>query len=302
MRIAFLIVAHRDPEFIIRVCKKLIQDKNFEVFLHYDLKSNIDTIWEEFKNEPGVTIAREREKVYWSGFSSIKAILKIMQLAFDKGGFDRYVMLQGADYPLYSNSEITDFFMKNRQVEFIRACNMSNSTDSYFYKKNRCHWFCDRPNFLKKKIHYLNYKFTPKLRKPSINENERKYDVHFGSAQWAITKECVAFILDFVAYHPKFMRYMKTVFAPDEIFFHSIVHNSKFKHATITGDTEPCKRLLVNWRNLNYFEYPNERVIKVFDETDYQKLIDSNCMFFRKAQSVKSKVLLDKIDKMHTMS
>jgi hypothetical protein len=52
---------------------------------------------------------------------------------------------------------------------------------------------------------------------------------------WSLTAECVRYILTFVDEHPAYVRCHRHVFAPDEIFFHTLVKHSPFAGA-ITHD------------------------------------------------------------------
>jgi hypothetical protein len=58
---------------------------------------------------------------------------------------------------------------------------------------------------------------------------------------------------------------------------------------------EPVQRWLVNWRNLHYYEYPNDGVT-VFTEADYDKIMAEDVLFVRKVRAGVSDVLMDKID------
>ena len=300
MKIAFLIVGHRDPSLIERVSKKLTASKNFEVFIHYDKKFDLGPLETALRDIPGIHICYNRHNVHWGGFSSVLAILKLLKSAYYKSGFERFVLFQGADYPLVSNEKIHDFFKENKTIEFIRASNISSSDQPIYYMKNRCYWFYDHPNTFKKIINNLNFLFPLKLRNAIIQENKEKYDVYFGTAQWAITEKCAGYILDFVDNHPKFMTYMKRVFSPDEIFFHTIVYNSFFRERTVLGKAELCKRSIEEIRNLHYFEYPASK-IRVFEEQHLELLLNQNCLFFRKVDSKRSAALLNKIDEIHQL-
>ena len=70
--------------------------------------------------------------------------------------------------------------------------------------------------------------------------------------------------------------------------------NSKFKTKCVKYD-EPQKRWLVNWRNIHYFEFPNEGVV-TFTEKDYDKIMNLDEIFIRKVRSKISDKLLDLID------
>ncbi len=272
--------------------------QDFEVFIHYDGKFDLDPLERLVEDFSSINLIQDRYKVYWGGFSSVKAILKLLRAAFEKSNFERFVLFQGADYPIASNSEIRNFFSTNQMTEFIRASNISVSKKPIYFMKNRCFWFYDRPNILKKVINNLNFWFPLKLRRAFIFDNQEKFSVYFGTAQWAITRDCANYVLNFVDNHPKFTSYMKSVFCPDEMFFHTIIYNSDFRNRTLYGDSEPCVRSIEDIRNLHYFEYPSSR-IKVFEESHLDMLLKQECLFFRKADSTKSAVLLDKIDEIH---
>src|SRR5262249_9237949 len=49
-----------------------------------------------------------------------------------------------------------------------------------------------------------------------------------GSQFWALTSDCARHCLEFARSRPDMVRFFRTVFAPDEIFFHSVVQNSRF--------------------------------------------------------------------------
>jgi len=117
--------------------------------------------------------------------------------------------------------------------------------------------------------------------------------LYYGAAQWAITRELAQYIVEFYDSHPEFNRYMSHVQFPDEVYFHTIVHNSQYKYRCIKYD-EPVKRWLVNWRNLHYYEYPY--MITVLTEMDYNKIMDDGALFIRKVRSGVSDRLLDMLD------
>ena len=126
-----------------------------------------------------------------------------------------------------------------------------------------------------------------------IREKGQSLEMYYGTAQWAITRDCAKYIVDFERTHPKFNKIMRHVQFPDEEYFHTIVHNSEFKYRCIKYD-EPEQRWLVNWRNIHYFEYPKE--ITVFDEKDYEKLMAREELFIRKVRKGISDKLMDMID------
>ena len=78
------------------------------------------------------------------------------------------------------------------------------------------------------------------------------------------------------------------------MYFPTVIMNSEWADKTINHRPEPEKKGLVNWRNLHYFEYPQE--IRVFVEDDFDKIKKLNELYIRKVNTEQSTGLLDKID------
>lgn len=296
MKIAFLVLCHIDEEHIKRLANKLTEFKFFDVFIHVDLKSDIERFKKLLENNYSVYFVKDRYDVSWGGYSAINATMSLIETAYNNYDYDRYVLLQGLDYPLKSNDELYKFFCENSKVQYIRGCNISASKDKYFYSKCRYYLFYDNRNILKKILNKMSFLFNLKFKSGYIYD-EAKYDVYWGSAQWALTGECIKYILEFHKSHKKFNDYFKYVFAADELFFTTIVFNSKYSKFTSSKGPEQENRGLENWRNLHYFEYGS--CIRVFTKEDFDMLIETGCLFFRKATTAISSPLLDMIDTKH---
>lgn len=296
MKIAFLILCHTDEEHIARLVNKITENENFYAFIHVDKKSDIKKFKKKLDESESVVFLRNRYSISWGGYSAIEATMELIKYANKYKNFDRYVLLQGLDYPIKSNEYIYKYFKENANVEFIRGCNITESKDKYFYSRCRYYLFYENINRFKKIFNKLNYLLDLKLKSGYIYD-DKKYTVYWGSAQWALTKECIEYIIKFYDKNKKFNEYFKYTFPVDELYFTSIVFNSHFNKMTIKHGDEKEKRGLVNWRNIHYFEYPKE--IKVFSEKDYEKLINCKELFCRKVNTSISKALLDKIDILH---
>jgi hypothetical protein len=219
-----------------------------------------------------------------------------MNASYNFCHFDRYVLLQGLDYPLASNEKIDSFFSEFSKNEFIRACNVSISKKEYFYSKSRYFLFFDRPNLVKKIANKLTRVFKLKLKKGFFSHDQKKYQIYWGSAQWALTNDCIKYILSF-EHLVQVNKYFYHIFPADELYFHTLIFNSCFRDKTTFKGPELEKVGLTNWRNLHYFEYGKN--IKIFNEVDYEFPLSRNELFVRKVSSISSKKLLDKIDMSH---
>lgn len=116
-------------------------------------------------------------------------------------------------------------------------------------------------------------------------------DIFQGSSWWCVTWNCLNEIRNGFEDN-KISSFFKTCFAPDEMMIQTIVFNSSFaKHAIIFEGEYPG---LPKLTPLHYIEYGEE--IKTYQEADFEKLIKSGKMFFRKARTGISDSLLDRID------
>lgn len=303
MNIAFLNLCHCDPNMVARVAKKLTAKENFYMFIHVDQKSDQSEFETKLESCERVFFTKKRYDVSWGSFSAIRATLELMKEAVSSNvSFDRYVLLQNLDYPLKSNTQIEAFFTEYSDKEFIRACKIGQSKDRHFQGKYKLYhdyedkFYRSDKSVPKKLIHGVKkiVRSIPRLAFDGvIKEDGKEYPLYYGAAQWALTDECVRYILDFADSHPGFNAEMEHIQFPDEEYFHTIVHNSDFKYRCIKYD-EPEKRWLVNWRNIHYFEYPAE--ITVFETKDFDKLIQKEELFCRKVRTGVSDELMDLID------
>ena len=232
------------------------------------------------------------------GWNSVAAEILLLKQAIHKGSYDRFVFLQGADYPIKSGKEIRAFFEAHKDVEFIRGCCCTTSDD--YYLRCRCWsiWFYNNYShftLLKKIWNRLTKQFKIELRNGFAYGDNLKHPVYWGSAQWAITKGLAVYFIEFFDNHPNYNKWYYNAFPADEIYFTTIAFNSPFRNNTTAGGPEPELRGLANWRNLHYFEYLPGR-IKVFEESDITLIRQLEELYIRKVTTEQSSKLLDLID------
>jgi len=303
MKIAFLNLCHCDPDVVARVANKLTQNQSFDMYIHVDKKADISPFQARLAQNNQVYFIEDREKVYWGGYNAVEATLELLGTALQsEKKYDYFVLLQNLDYPVRSNAYIEDFFNNHKGTEFIRGCKIANTKDWHYSSKYKIYNKRDDDFYITNKSKLRKYMRYVKLALMSIKtigfngvikENGKTYNIHYGAAQWAITRECAQYIVEFEKTHPKFNDIMRHIQFPDEEYFHTIVHNSKFKYNCVKYD-EPEKRWLVNWRNLHYFEINN--VVSVFESSDFEKILNEEVLFVRKVKSSVSEELMNMID------
>lgn len=302
IKIAYLILCHKDPKFVQRTALKLTAGTENHVFIHVDKKTPLEPFSAPLMDAEKIHFLSNRLPVYWAGYNSIQATVALLRAASDILQFDRYVLLQGADYPIRSNKEIEHFFAIHPDTEFIKAVSetkASNNSDKYKYVLKH---YMDAPGFWAHIVNALTRrisKYWPfSLPAPRIRIDGKKCEIYRGWAQIALTDQAVRYILDFYGTHPKYNSFFKKVFAADESYFHTIIYNSPFRAKTLDGHPLPeSSRTIHGMLNLTYFEYPY--FVRIYTKKEEFKLLyDSGFLYFRKAGS-ESKELLDYIDNFH---
>lgn len=306
MRIAYLIICHIDPKHIRRLAIKITQGTENEAFIHVDKKSDFGAFARELADIPQVHLLNDRVDVYWGGYASIEATILLFRAGLAaEPGFDRFVILQGLDYPIKSNQEIQKFFESNPEKEFMLGQNISQSKNPKDIHKYRLYWNLDRQGFLAFLIKGINSVLflstgliPPFKRNYAVDHLGNKMEIHQGCAEFSVTRALAEYIVRFHDENPEYNRYFHSVYAADESYFHTIVYCSPFVRNTPNG--KPISSLyLGSFKNLTYYEYPT--VAKLFTEKqDWPTLRDSGFLYFRKASS-ESAELLDYIDSIHAM-
>ncbi len=116
---------------------------------------------------------------------------------------------------------------------------------------------------------------------------------------WSLTAACVHFVRDFVDANPGYLEIHKRVYAPDEVFFHSLVKQSPFGTAItqdFSGGNHPDHlhhaNHFIDWAGIG----AGSRESLVLDERDLAALMTSTALFARKFDAERSGSLLDLVD------
>lgn len=296
-KVAYLILANSDPMHL----NKLVNSINYkcDIYIHVDVKSNIEIFKKEISNLENIYFIENRRKVNWAGFNMINATKELIKDALKK--YDDYthlVLLSGMDYPIKSKQYIYDFFMDNKEVEFIRAFSITSEGKYLDIKKIKNYWFMDiyLSNFriinkaIQKLLHY-SFRFKRK-NSQFIDKNNTVNEVCYGSQWWAITPKCAKYIIEYIESNDEIDRYFKYSFAPDEMYFHTIIFNSKFRYRTINKKIENNYGYWC-WSNIHHID---PSLDKYFNELDIFDLNNSDKLFVRKVNTNNSSLLLEYLD------
>ena len=106
---------------------------------------------------------------------------------------------------------------------------------------------------------------------------------------YRLTKECAKYIKMELDTNEEFVRYFKYSYAPDELVIPTLVMNSQFRKKAFLTKSSSFEELAT----LHFVEY--NKSIGIYDKRDYNRLMQSGKLFFRKAVSGKSEELISMV-------
>ena len=228
MKLVYLILAHDDPVHLRRLIGAVGED-GAAIYVHIDRKADIG-LFTSLIDESRATFIPDRVDACWGGFSLVQATLNLLQAAHaSRPAPDRYLLLSGADYPIRSNAVLRGHLGSDR--EHIALIPMPTPDGRKpLSRLERLHFEGSRGRYMPKRV-LLNQ--TNLLLEKYYKRNYRRAlgDItpYAGSQWWALSRDAVAYILDFVQANPRFVRFYRHSLIPDEMFFHTILGNSPFR-------------------------------------------------------------------------
>ena len=280
MKVAYLIMGHRDPDQIVRLIDALRGSGAFFV-IHIDKRAP-DGVFAPLKEyaaaHPEIFLTR-RIRCYWGGFGIAQAMIECVQAAARSGRpFDYAILLSAQDYPIKSALQIEEFLTRNRGSEFIESFplaqpNRWTNHSGAFQAMNRVRYWTF---FIRSRTFHL-----PVARKFPFG-----WKPYGGSQWWGLSRECILYLDQFLRQNRRFVRYFKHVLIPDESLFQSILSNSTFADRIVNDDLR-----YIDW------ERPNPKYPRTLEPDDFDRLQASHKLFARKFDPNRSKELLARVNK-----
>lgn len=222
MKIAYLVLAHKDPSHLERLINSLLTPQS-AFYIHLDNKSDIS----EFLYLEGeqVHYTKERLSVYYD-FSLVEATLILMRTALiDECNFDYFVRLHGVDYPVQPASYIENFFEHNDGSEFIEM--MPTKSGDKEFPVNRLVKY--KLPVGASAIEKLSLKFSSLFgfKRDRIREFSKfQLTPYWGSGLWGLSRNACEYIVNYAQKHQKLLRYFRFTHIPIEMIFQTILGNS----------------------------------------------------------------------------
>jgi len=229
----------------------------------------------------------------WGTFKIVSATLDSMK-RFARFDYDYFINLSGHCYPLKSTSEIKQFLRDKNSayvewfklpIAFMGPTGGLHRIKFSYYKHPVFEFRARALNWLSGYEKFENRRF---LRLPKF-QTHLPYELspYIGSQWFCITKKHVNYILEYVRNKPKLIGFFKRSFAPDELFFQTVLLNSTLRETVVKN-------------NLRYIYWGKKRgpfspLVLTMEDAD--ELLNSPALFARKFDIEEDERILDLIDR-----
>jgi len=221
-RIAFLLLAHRDPVRLVAKANSLTAHGDY-VVIHFDRRAK-PADWNALRNgladNDRVRFAK-RCRCGWGMYSLVQASLNLIERARQSfADITHYYLLSGDCYPTKSRGYLDRFLTDDRDHievnDFFESgwIKTGLKEDRLVYR----HWFNERER------HWLFYKSLNLQRRFRMTrEIPEELTMRIGSQWWALRAATIERLLKFLNGRKDIIRFFRTTWIPDETFFQTLV-------------------------------------------------------------------------------
>jgi hypothetical protein len=274
MRIAYVVVAHKNSEQVVRLVRRLATDQaTFVVHVDRKASATVDANIRSGTRAVADVHFVKRDRCFWGGFGMVRAVLRSIDYIIDQEvPFEYVVLLSGQDYPLRSPGEIELFLRNSGGRSFMQVARLPTP----FWQEGGL------PRI--EKVHLISYgRLRFHLRVPWRRQIPGGLTPYGGEAWWCFARPVVQYIHEFVECHRPFVRFFHHVLHPDEVFFQTIVMNSPLADSVVDD-------------HLRYVDWSTDPGPAVLRASDFEKLTHSAKLFARKFDETMDSEILDLLD------
>jgi hypothetical protein len=269
-QIAYLLLCHKDPEEIILQATRLTAVGDC-VAIHFDARASLadyDRIRAALAGNPGITFTGRRFRCGWGEWSLVGATLELARAAITAfPGATHFYLLSGDCMPIKTAEHIRTW-LDREDADFIESFDFHASgwiktgikEERLIYR----HWFNERR---RKRLFYASMRLQARL--GLARKLPEGLTMRIGSQWWCLRRKTVAAILDFVAKRRDVVRFFKTTWIPDEVFFQTLVG-----HLVPEAETRS--------RTLTFLLFTDYGIPATFHDDHHDLLLAQDFLFARK--------------------
>jgi hypothetical protein len=312
--IVYCILANKEPQRIARLVNR-IQTGQDRVYIHFDsarartFRDWKSVIERKCANRNIEIVSEFRCK--WGSFGIVDATLSAMR-HYEDFNYDYFINLSGECYPL-KPPEVIKEELNGQNCALMEVFKMPYSGFGRHGGMNR----------IQNRYYPMPLPIFPYPRGMSIPRLKKRLpcdlEPYGGSTWFCLPKQLVSYILEFVKQNPAVPAFFRHVFAPDEMFFQTILLNSPFRSKIVNDNrryidwsrsrpptilttlqtillNSPFRSKIVN-DNRRYIDWSRSRLPKILTKDDLDNIKKSGKLFARKFDLNVDKNILDIIDR-----
>lgn len=284
MKQAYLITAYKDFNSLYELAQIFTQ--NAYVYIHIDKKSNTitDEDIEKLNKLPRCQAIR-KYRIVWGGFNHVLAIRELVLRALLNEEVSYMHLLTGEDFPLVSVDKLDEMFLQDKQI-YMSFIPPEKLPDTVIVRYRYYNWFRDKN--VKNKLLWQLQHMTVQLQRllgvcrKGIGEFSRIYK---GLVYISMPREAARDAMEYLTTHEDFWNDLMKCQVPEEFLFQTLFMNDK-KWSQVVVE-----------RELRYMDWSkgDGSSPAYLDDSDYEKIRESGCLFARKFHPVQSANLRERL-------
>ncbi len=236
-RLAYLALAHKNPEQVNAFVRQIAGAGQADVYLHVDAKCP-DATFRAFASAPNVKIVAERVSVSWGDYNGVVATLILLRAMRASGKTYDFVSLNSGQ-DLLVRDGLLEHLAANEGRIFMYAKKIEEGDpDNFFWriKWPRAALGNSSPTHPSRLLRVVLRALFVLGLNPLANRHElpENWTYHRGSQWFCVSGEAAAYMLEYLERHPSYADAFKDSLVSDMAFFHTLIMNSPFA-AKVTG-------------------------------------------------------------------
>lgn len=262
MKHAYLIMAHN--QFLsLQELVFALDDVRNDIYIHFDKKvKELPVLHTQYSH---LVVLDNRINVIWGDVSQIKTEYALFKASFQPGKYAYYHLISGNHFPLRSNDALHNWFDNCNGATVLKPEPLSE--EEIKMRFGLYHFFLKHlisNNKTVNKAYHLGWRAILKIQK-SLGVKRDTSFIKGKASQWcSLNEETIKLLL---SREKESLKRFRRSFCCDEFFIRSVIDNTGLP---IIYDDRICYVAFVR------------TTPKYFNENDYQMLMDSGALFFRK--------------------
>ncbi|MFV8325993.1 beta-1,6-N-acetylglucosaminyltransferase [Flavobacterium sp. ZS1P14] len=286
MKQAILITAYKNYHHLREIINFF--DTNFELYIHIDKKSKISKMeLDNLRKHDIVKLVSQKYNVNWGGFNHLKSILYLTEQGLRNPENKYFHLISGHDFPIKNRSYFIEFF-KNNNVEYMNYCTIPKigCADNENMDRIEYYNFYDIWNAKTPRENVIIKRFVEIQKRIGFKRliSSRMPKLYGGSTWWSLSRDCVSYVITYTKKNKYVLNRLKYTLCSEEFYFQTVIMNSNFAGKVDNND-------------LRYIDWAarNGNNPAILDDTDYEKLVQTEALFARRFEYPYSIGLINKI-------